>query len=455
MKRKLNTSLFEERTAKRNQLSEIDTLGTYDFATSVIYLKSLKATDFEYAKKITANFSPSWNNGSPNLFSGEQYSALAKVQPLAVHEYTHFIDGTSTLWGLRHLQLMNDAYISKNEGEENFYKAKIFDDHIRNFRLPSYYTEIHNKPNNSQPWRSTITIGRVFDKNGFISKKSILFSRFANFDGDNLVRSPVSTISILEASAMAQEIMHHANLLKLTDADYRLIEERDFSKKHIEFLYTRHLTEYSVCIHILANKLNCSDSLIAFSMCAELTRIALNFPLVLFEELYKVCPVEKILNIKDNHPFAQAIRDGLRSYDLGTIYYLLCQALPNNVIESKELFNNGIAVAIRTLGIDVGRLTHESNSEAQSLKNTLQTTKINYIKILSQAGYENYKTIKKNKDKLDFTKLNIPPSLLGDDTIILPFLGEKNSLAKLNVEECFFELDDGKTWVRKFSESCL
>lgn len=446
---------FETRTARRNQLSAVDILGSFDFPTAVIHLKSLNAADIGQAQKLLAGFTPDWNEGNPRLLSGDQFLALAKVLPLAVHEYTHFIDATSTLWGLRHLQQMSGAYTSINDGESGYHKAKSFFDHIRSIRLPSYYTVVQKQSHSKRPWRSTVTIGRIFDTKGGISERPVLFSRFQNSDGEIIVRSPISTVSILEASAMAQEIMSHTNLLKITDSEFRLVEERDFAKKHIDFLYSRDLTEYSVCIHILANRLNCSDSLVAFRMCARLTRIALNFPAVLFDKLSESCPVEAMLDIPLNHEFGQAIRYGLRAHDLGTIYYLLCNTLPLNVIESEEHFTNGIDAAIRSLGIGVEELMEAAEIEAQSLTASVCTTPIEYIKMLALAGHENFKRIQLTRAELIFTELNVPPSLLGDDTVTHLFSGDKNSLKKFDLEGCFFELDDGMSWVNRFSEACL
>lgn len=447
-------SEFEKRVAQRDHLSAIDVLGTFDFSTAVIYLKSLVAADIDRARTALSEFRPAWNDGKPNLMSGQQFTTLAKTQPLVVHEYTHFVDATSTLWGFRHLLTMSEAYSSINFDEGNYYKAREFFDHTRSIRLPNYYTVLYNA-HAGQPWQSRISIGRTFETRGKISNRPILFSQFLNSDEQLIVRSPVSTVSILEASAMAQEIMDVSRLLQLTDPEYRIVEDREFHRKTMQFLYSKNLTEYSVCVHILANKLGCKDALVAFAICSRLTRVALNCPGVIFDKLAENCPIEEMLNIPVQHEFSKAVRDGLRCRDLGTIYYLLCNALPANVFESEKHINPSIATALKALGTSEDELSVAAQAEAEFLLKSLEETEIKNIKTLAKAGYANFKTMGFQSGELDFRKLNLPPALLGDDTIANIFAGDENSLSAFDVEGCFFELDDGMSWVTRFSEACL
>jgi len=239
----MRSSEFEAKTAYANQLSEVDTLGSFSFETAIIYLKSLRSGDIERARAVRANFKPAMVDGKPSLMSGDQYAALEKVQTLAMHEYTHFVDATSTLWGLRHLQAMSDAYVSIEGGESQFYKAKNFFDYVRGIRLPKYYTVEYDNSPEKMPWEARPTIGRVFDSKGMLSTNPIFFSQFFNSDGKMIVRSPVSVVSILEASAMAQETLVRANLIRLTDPDYRLVEDKVMARRSLGFLYTPSVTE--------------------------------------------------------------------------------------------------------------------------------------------------------------------------------------------------------------------
>jgi hypothetical protein len=230
---------FKAKTKRWNQFSQVDTLGAFDFYTSIISLDAVTADDIS-ASLATFDISDSSPAELLESLTPAQYQRLSKILPLAIHEYTHFIDATSTVWGLRHLHLMNEAYVSderRGSKEENFFKAKKFYDHVRAIRLPNYYTVTNSSQQNIRPWHSTISIGRLFTKDGGISKRPVLFSRFANAKGGILVRSPISTVSLLEASAMSQEVMAHASLLNKTEAGFRLVEQAEFSRRILNHIY--------------------------------------------------------------------------------------------------------------------------------------------------------------------------------------------------------------------------
>jgi hypothetical protein len=92
---------FKEKNAKGNQLSAVDVLGSFDFATNLISLDSIEAKDLS---------SLVMNREEDSPLPDEIVFGLRKVLPLAIHEYTHFIDATSTVWGINHLSKMRFAY---------------------------------------------------------------------------------------------------------------------------------------------------------------------------------------------------------------------------------------------------------------------------------------------------------------------------------------------------------
>jgi hypothetical protein len=449
---------FEKRIARRNQLSAVDVLGSFDFSTATIHLKAIAAGDITRIQHLLRGAELDRPEIAATPLSGDQFAALARVLPLAVHEYTHFIDATSTLWGLRHLHLMNAAYASNTERggtERDFHHAKAFFDHIRNIRLPSYYTVVYKTPDGTLPWSSEISIGRVFDAKGEVSSRPVLFSRFLNNRGELLVRSPISTVSILEASAMAQEVLFHAALLERAESDFRLVEERVFSQRHLDFLYTRDVTEYSVCIHVLANRLGYSNALEAFALCARLTRVVLNFPAIGFARLLDHCPIDRILRLPARHDFVEAIRAGIRAHDLGVLFYLFCNALPSDVAQSDRHFKKGLATALHSLGLQIHELLDAARAQAAESFSTIQNSPIEAIRALAAAGFDNFGRIPLVNAALRLGALNVPPALLGDDAVLPMFGGGGNCLEAFDLERCFLELDDGMSWTNRFAEACL
>lgn len=450
---------FRAKTKRWNQFSQVDTLGAFDFYTSIISLDALNATDISSIRKAFPQQGDILAAYLANKFSPEHYALLSKVLPLAAHEYTHFVDSTSTLWGLHHLSQMNEAYLS-DEGrggkETEFYKARNFYDHVKGIRLPDYYTVINPDAQDTRPWRSRITIGRIFSKQGKPSERPVLFSWFSNYQDRPLARSPISTVSLLEASAMAQELILHAALIEITEKEFRTVEQAHFQTRTLSYLYNRKFTEYSVCVHVLADRLGCKDILVAFNICARLTRLVLNFPTKAFESVLASCPIAEIIDIPKSHEFETVVRDGIKNRDLGTIYYLLCCALPKDCHENLRKSKEGIVSAFKRIGVDYDSFIGDVQEEAKQLANSIKSSRIRSLSALVNAGYENLSRIDFDEARLHFDRMNLPPAILGDSSQSTLFGStEINSLANFNLEECFEELFQGQRWVERFSEACL
>lgn len=217
MKRK-SYEEYKKSTKKWNCLAAVDTLAQIDFWTTIISLDRFSIQDLD-------------------LSLPRRREAFS----VAIHEYTHFLDYTSTLWGLRGLKLMNDAYMAdwkKYQGTEvDFFKAKKFYDFIRTLRLPKYYTVIEPGVENIRPWSYTMTVGRKFSGNGNITEDPIIFHRFLNAKGELMVRSPISMVSVLESSAMAQELFCERILLEGLDEQHKIVEENLFKNKVMKDMY--------------------------------------------------------------------------------------------------------------------------------------------------------------------------------------------------------------------------
>lgn len=447
----------KEKISRSNILRDVDLLGSFDFYTAIISLESLVAKDLEDFKGRLGEI---WMPGAPGEaeLSAEQYAIASKVLPLLVHECTHFVDSTSTLWGLRHLQLMNSAYIADDRRggiEQHFVSAKAFFDHARRIRLPEYYTTVSKGTPNVRPWKSKVTLGKLFGGDGTLSDRGVLFSRFSNKDGNELVRSPVSTVSLLEASAMAQELDMETGLLQCTEPNFRIVERKLLVQRTVDYIYNEKITEYSVCAHLVANSQNCSDAFLAFRACAVLTRLVLNFSEEVFQKITESCPVSELLNVEVNHPYADAYRNSLRHCDLGAAFYLLCLALPKDTYLNDANLDSGIREALAKIGVSFDFVIESATAVAEALAAELAASEIVSIAILAKAGISNFKKINVLQPEIKFFELNLPPVFLADSNCVQFFNVESNSLRVFELEKSFEELYFGQSWVERFSEGCI
>lgn len=446
---------FKNKTSRTNLLNEVDILGSYDFYTTIITLESLRKHHADDAQSVINSIPDFFDFKKHKTISREQYVSLAKVLPLVYHEYTHFVDANSTCWGFNYLRKMNAAYSSQTGNEYVFHKAKEFYDYSRCIRLPKYYTLIEKGNDNIRPWRSSITIGHLFSNSGVPTKNSIIFSRFSNLYGESLARSPISTVSLLEASAMAQELYIQMLLLRWCDEDFQVVEGKVIEEKTIQYLYNPNITEYSVCAHVIANKLGATDASVAFRVCTILTRFVLNFPEWAFDQLSKFCPVFDILGIPKGHPFCKSVKSGLEHRNYGIAYYLLCSALPADFSSEISSIKSAISQGLSRLGLNIDMLFGMSEKFIYKTAKELINSDIQTISDLAAAGMENYKNIDPFSYEIDFSKLHLPPALLGDSESVNLFSSKINYLSSFDLEHCFSEMYAGQEWVERFSESCI
>lgn len=435
---------YKARNLKRNILSKIDVLGSFDFTTCLIALDSLEMKDLE-------------GLNSSKLDLPKMNQRYRKVIPLAIHEYTHFIDSTSTIWGFNHLLMMNDAYLSNdkiNRNEKEFYHAKKFHNHLSKIKYPKYYTLI-GKLEKKVQWTAYPTVGILFGSEGQITEETIMFLRFTALSGEHIARSPISPVSILEASAMANEILMESNLLKSLNPKDLAVEQVFYLKKLMAVLYDENLTEYSACVHLLSTMQKCTDIIQAFSLVSLITRVVLNCTEEVFDEIIKQNKVKDLFGRTEDINHLKSITDGLLYRNIGVLYYLVVFGLPEKSYLNSERAINGVASSISKLGIDIGFIKKSAITYIDNNIERLIKSDIKSISKLASSAKENFDIIDMMSITLPFDKLNIPKVFLGDGSERLIFPPENNALANFSLDECFDELSDGEEWVNRFSEGCI
>lgn len=448
---------FKSKMKSENPFEAVDTQGSFDFFTSIVSLDALNQSHIINFTQDHGDYTHLLIDENSHI-SPELYADLCKIVPLAIHELAHFVDSTSTLWGLRHLQLMKNAYECddrKGGVEADFHKAKTFSDHLRSLRLPTYYTLRNEDVPNTRPWQSRISIGKVFDSRGKLSEKPVLFSRFSNSEGQLLVRSPISMVSLLEASAMAQELRVSAFLLSQCEPNFYVVESARFARETLNYLYDPSITEYSVCVHVIANMQQCADAASAFTLCEKIVALVLNFPESMWRVVLESCDLAQVLNIPAGHAFENSFRSGLASQDRGILYYLLCAAVPKNSLESLESLTSGVAAALHRLGIDKSQMLIAARAEAEMIASELFSSRIESIRKLASAGINNFHETVERRSSATMSKLHLPEVYLGDGTGWRLYNNENNVLADLSVDQCFNELHFGESWVHRFAEACV
>lgn len=404
---KYHPDQISQRKNRINILKNIDLLGQFDFQNLIITLDSLSSKDIEF------------------MLENSSFEISKKILPLVHHEYTHFLDTTSTLWGLNHLLLMQNAYSIdyRQHGEErNFYHGKIFFDYLKRIKLPDYYNQIGKGDNHNTEWKKINSIGILFSQNGRTSTTPIVFTNFISANGDFIARSPFSDLSLLECRATYQETAALLKIISTEDADFQIIEKQRLKNQLQSNLYNKYLTEYSVCTHLVAEKTTDDDILFSLTTANPIARFCLNAPTSVFNKIIQNKSAYKFL--QGNTETKRRFELGLRNKNRGILYYLIIETMPTLTNKNPDSVIDTLKNTLSKLGVSKD-WQHESKTEANNLRKKILAGKIPLIREIANAGYINLdETINIDKE-INFQSLHLPPCYLNDLQQFNPFFTEK------------------------------
>lgn len=437
-------------SARWNPLRKVDTLGQFDFNTCVVMLDSLESSsvrgialsDLDSVEKI-------------DLATCER---LMKALVLAVHEYTHFVDSTSTLWGLRHLRMMHRAYVCVDNDESKFHVMRSYYTHLRRLKLPQYYTTVSQQFITDRPWLSRLTTGREFRPDGKPGERPILFVRFYNEKWDPIVRSPISTISLLETGAMAAEMEAARSLLRrIEDENQRIVATSLFEENAFEYLYNPNLTEYSVCAHLVANRFNVSEATLAFWAASIIAKVALNASLDVFATVLKnIRAYFDGVGLRYSEDEAKAIRRALGNNDPGALFYVICFMMHDDALKNPIRFGASLVVAMARLGVHFEKnYERTALEEAQSIFAEIKESSFDTIARVASAGFENLNKMIGRFGMLKLTDMHLPPVLLGDSKQHDFHPADVNKLKGFDLETSYFEMSEGQERMQNFGDACI
>ncbi len=433
------------------RILQLDVLGSFDFFTQIVSIDAVTAAQFDAMRDASVN------DRSDGPLSLEQFQTRFRILPLLAHELTHFVDATATLWGMRHLSFLDRAYRAMLQSEEqHFHPLKALHDHVRALRLPQYYTTQGPAQDARRPWRYQISIGRRYTASGHLDgRTSITFCRFKSAQGELLVRSPVSPVSLLETSAMAQEMLLKVSLLlRLPTAD-KLIESGQFNRAIMEYLYSRDLTEYSVCAHLVANHLHLTDPLHTFFLSGAIARWVLNAPRRAFELVADRADLGRIVRAAQDHAYVTALRDGIRGGDLGALYHALVAALPAGAGESDHEVKLAIEASMAALTLDPDDIANWRQEELADLSSHLAVSPCASLRQFAAAGRGNHARVPPYAVALPFAQLDLPQVLFGDVQYRHAVGDPRLPLAGINPELAFQELHALERYCTNFAEACI
>ncbi|WP_416424484.1 hypothetical protein RAM80_01595 [Pseudomonas sp. App30] len=447
-----NLTLIErvkDSSARWNPLRKVDTLGQFDFNTGVVMLDSLLIQDVQGVSL------PELDSNQP--IDMESFQKLSKVLPLAVHEYTHFVEATSTVWGLRHLKMLDKAYSCDFADESKFHVVRTYYTHLRRLKFPDYYTAVPNLYDATRPWQWRPSAGREFRHDGKPSERPIIFIRFSNTAGQLVARSPISLISLLETSAMSAEIEANLALIaRIQDEGERTVQAAIYEDELFSYLYDVTLTEYSVCAHLVANRFNMPNARVSFLASSVIARTVLNSSKDVYSVVLKNFNVYLArVGLSGSDQESKMLRRSLANSDPGALFYIICLQMDRGALSSLPAFASGLVVAMRQLGVKFEFYIETALREAGGLHADLIGSSLNSVVEFAAAGFENLACMLGAYGMLKLSDMNLPPVLLGDDSEWRLHDATANRLRGFGVPDSYFELVEGQIKMEAFGDACL
>jgi hypothetical protein len=238
-----------------------------------------------------------------------------------IHELQHYYDHVGTLWGIKKLFKIYEAYDAVIRRDEKLlYKLRDVEISFKRDYFLDYYTEKYEKIDGDfkHMWKFQISSGLRFSFEGKVDEsKPVPFIVFQSDNGQRVSRVPISVAALLETTATHFEFNFMINEALKLEPQFRDIQIAELSKKFEKLLYNSDLTLYTAAVHIVAVTLQVTDPVSAYWASSIFAKIALNIPSKLFEEV----KIHRYFNSSDEwHNRALAM---LKNEDRGFLFYLL------------------------------------------------------------------------------------------------------------------------------------
>lgn len=286
---------------------------TYDPRSQIIILHDYEGSDFQAVE------------------SGD-VEKKAKFASLVIHEFTHWIDHVSTLWGQRNLSAWLGGLAAWKSGNEANYPAVIRARHeMKAMKYAQYFKSVEISDvaaaSKGRPWRGAYSIGTAFDHVGAPNPDHpILFTRFWTFGRIPIARVPMSVGSLLELNAvrsqMDVELLAFAQAFAAHDLVECKLQEQAIQRKYLDLLYSVDHVDYSVAAHCIANSISNSDIVEAYTRGNRLAEIAMNLTR---ENMDKLCLPGRFNSLPEAHARF------LKQHDVGYAYWCLCLHAPDDL----------------------------------------------------------------------------------------------------------------------------
>lgn len=433
--------------------ANLEVLGSYDDFSQMV---SLDYLDEESFSQLLESFQSSKGDRNAQKAALQaNYEPMARFYSTCVHEFTHWLDHTSTLWGQRQLVLIYNAISAwTNQNEREFYRIAIANSERHRARLALYYTEkykVDQQETDPNPWRYEYGSGLEFGVDGRPRiDRPFVFTVFSNSRGQRVIRVPFSMFALTEATATYAEFKVKSQSLALLDDDSRLVEQLRLEREFRQNLYDPKLVIYSVATHCLANSIEVDDGFRAYEFSSALATLCLNLPKELFHNLL----VPEEFNVWGNR--IQALKE---LSDPGFAFFTIAKQAPK--YRSEISAEQWLQEAVKNAGLpSLEIIENLAMARMKELNNeVIEGIYAEQVEALLSIGRENF--VQRGVwgrnvlsiENLYKTSLILPPIVLGDG-YITPVVPTTISASQQAVEKWINQIISIEVSVDQFIRAC-
>ncbi|NJL22057.1 MAG: hypothetical protein HC895_16585 [Leptolyngbyaceae cyanobacterium SM1_3_5] len=398
--------------------ANLEAIGSYHDFSQLVFLDYLDEESFlQLLQSFQSNTEGDRNAQKAALQAN--YESMARFYSTCVHEFTHWLDHTSTLWGQKQLVLIYNAINAwTNQNEQEFYRIAIANSERQRARLAIYYTEKYKTDQQQASvtrWQYEYGSGLEFGIDGRPrADRPFVFTIFSNSRSERIIRVPFSMFALTEANATYAELKVKSQSLTLLDENFRLVGQRRLEQEIQQNLYNSELAIYSVATHCLANSVEIDECFRAYEFSSALATLCLN----LSQNVFYSLSVPDEFNVWGDrvHALQELVDPGFAFFVIAkqapkvknevSIEQWLEEALSNAKLPNLETIKSSAVAQMRELDSEILEGDH-----ADQLRSLLSVGRANFV----QRGIWGQNVL--SMETLNKTSIMLPPIVLGDGYI--------------------------------------
>jgi len=173
--------------------------------------------------------------------SGQDLLDAIRVRSLMMHELTHYIDTTTSVWGMEYTY--RKTILLKAIEEKSNYQPALSVFHLNTSELDSH---LALRAGGRENLEGSVLKHKIEVDEKFGPVLSVLYVK----DGEKIHQLPISMLSLLEAHATANEILIRIKDTETLKGDEKFVATRIIEREFSEHLNDSRFTEYSTLLYL-------------------------------------------------------------------------------------------------------------------------------------------------------------------------------------------------------------